>query len=221
MGENRNRIIWLENDVGDIKKQIQSLKDTVDLQTDFELALENQSTTIDNLAQAVDAFNVKLTEILESNRLLNTYDAKVWLGEMEHTCRQVKDSVTSIHDWQNGMARDFSALTVQVCGLADKVKENGGNWLRLAALADDRVRDLERQLEEATEHSRAVVARMEQLEARLRKLEAAQVKVTLSPNKTVHIPETIHCGGPIVVKLEPTAKRVGRPGEIQCQGDWR
>lgn len=207
MGENRNRIIHLENDVRDNERSIAELNEQL------TAALENlneDSGFRRDIQARVQTLQTIVDKHLASTAFLQGAGAQQYLSDVHHACRQVKDGMQAVHSWQNQMSKDFSKALTRVHALEE-------SRLKLAALADDRIRDLERQLDEATENGRAAVSRMEQLETRLRKVEDSQVKVTFGP-KTVHIPEKIHCGGPISVKFEPGVK-TSRPGEIQCQND--
>jgi len=211
------RLIRAENDIDELRAELKAVRETLSDATDFGEELTSQSAEIVNLALTVDSFNSQLRQLFDNTRFLNSDDAKVWLAEMDTICRQAKDSVDSMQAWQNQMSRDFSNSLNTIHLLMDEVNDIKRDRLKLAAIADDRIRDLERALAEATEHSRGVVSRMEQLETRLKVLEASQVRVTLSPNRTVHIPEAIHLGGPISVKMEPPAKRQMDPRQIQCR----
>lgn len=250
MGDKRMRLIRAENDIDELRAELKDIRETLSEATDFGEEFTSQSAEIVNLSRTVDSFNAQLRQLFDNTRFLNSDGAKVWLSEMDTICRQVKDSVASIHDWQNQMAKDFSVSLIRlgrlqntvdgitngpfaasnVCfenidralrdlysklnKVEDACKAHEASRLRLASLTDDRIRDLERELAEATEHSRGVVSRMEQLETRLKILESSQVRVTLGPNRTVHIPEAIHWGGPLSVKMESSKPR---PSEIRCE----
>lgn len=193
------RLIRAENDIADLETKVSELYEQL------TAALENLTEEHGfkrDISARVQTLQTIVDKHLASSAYLRGADAQTWIKEMHDACRQVKDGTENIHAWQNQMAKDFSASLCRINKLADKVRELKEGRLKLAALADDRMADLERQLAEATEHSTGVVSRMEQLETRLVRLEQAPM-IRLGPNRTVHIPETIHCGGPLTVKLEP------------------
>lgn len=224
MGENRNRIIHLENDVDELQTKVHNLRNELEEATDFSTDIEAQNEAIQGLGCTISLFQdqikalgAQVQALVGSNNFLATQHAKEWLSEMQHTCRQVSDSITSIHAWQNQMSKDFSRALGRIASLEEKLKASLADKLKLASLADDRIRDLERQLAAASENAQGAVSRMEQLEIRLRNLEETQARqATLTqltrplvprPNE---IPVTI---GPRRVTLP---KPECRPGEIQC-----
>lgn len=168
MGDKKMRLIRAENDIVDLETKVSELYEqlTAGLQN-----LTEEHRFKRDISARVQTLQTIVDKHLASSTFLNGTGAKEWLTEMHRTCQQVKDSTESIHAWQNQMSKDFSAQLCRTNTLADKVRELKEGRLKLAALADDRIADLERALTEATEHSRGVVSRMEQLEARLRKLE--------------------------------------------------
>lgn len=224
MGENRNRIIWLENDVQDLKTKVQNLRNELEEATDFSTDIVAQNEAIEGLGDTISLFQdqikalgAQVQALVGSNNFLATQHAKEWMTQIHDAARKASDSVLMIDSWQNQMSKDFTRALGRIASLEDKLKASLADKLKLASLADDRIRDLERQLAAASENAQGAVSRMEQLEIRLRNLEETQARqATLTQLTRPLVPRPCEIPVTIGPRRVTLPKPECRPGEIQC-----